>query len=69
MGWWLTTDVPLVYLFKRAIRVFHFFKSIGWERSRAPVISRAICVHTNLNLRFSVGMQNYCYATNGLTAF
>src|ERR1017187_8466918 len=35
MGWWLTIDVPLVYLFKCALRMFSFFKSSGWERSKA----------------------------------
>jgi hypothetical protein len=31
----LVLDIILVYLFKSAVRVFHFFKSFRWERSKA----------------------------------
>jgi len=31
----LVIDIFLVYLFKSAIRVFHFFKSSGWDRCKA----------------------------------
>jgi hypothetical protein len=34
MGW-LVIDIIVVYIFKSAVRVFHFFESLKWERSRA----------------------------------
>src|SRR5271165_6383435 len=41
MGW-LVIDIILVYLYKGTIRVFHFLKSSGWERSKASFTDWAV---------------------------
>lgn len=41
MGW-LVVDIIVVYLFKSTVRVFRFFESLKWMRTRASLTDWAI---------------------------
>jgi hypothetical protein len=55
----LVIDIILVYLFKSTVRMFHFFKSSGWERSKASFTNWTVvdpdlgCPSVKLHYEFS----------------
>jgi hypothetical protein len=61
---WFVLDIILVYLFKSAVRVFHFFQSYRWERSRASFTDWAVvdpgwgCPSVKVQYNFASGERS-----------